>query len=45
MGARKAIIKTAIEAAKEGIAVVAWTMPGKEKLARHHRSELIHAAY
>ena len=45
MGARQAIIKMAIEAAKEGVAVVAWTVPGKHKLDRQHRAELIHAAY
>jgi hypothetical protein len=45
MGSRKAIIKTAVEAAKEGIAVVAWTVPGKLKISRHHRGELVHAEY
>ena len=45
LGARQEMIKAAVEAAKEGISAVAWTVPGKEKLARHHRAELIHAAY
>jgi hypothetical protein len=45
MGARQEIIKTALEAAKLGIAVIGWIIPGREKLVRHHRAELIHAAY
>jgi len=39
------MIKAAVEAAKEGISLVAWTVPGKEKLARQHRAELIDAAF
>jgi phosphoheptose isomerase len=45
LGARQEIIKTAVEAAKKGIAVVEWTVPGKQKAARHNRAELINAEY
>jgi hypothetical protein len=45
MGSRQETIRTALEAAKKGIAVSGWVVPGKEKIARHHRAELIHAAY
>ena len=45
MGPRREILTIAIEAAKMGVEVVAWTVPGKQKLDRVHRAELIHAEY
>jgi hypothetical protein len=45
MGARRLILETAIEAAKEGISVASWIVPGKLKLRRRHGAELLHAEY
>jgi hypothetical protein len=45
MGARGLILQTAVEAAKEGISVASWIVPGKLKLRRHHGAELLHAEY
>ena len=45
MGARQVIIKTAAEAAKEGICVVAWTVPGKQNVRRLHAAEFLHSEY
>lgn len=45
MGMRQAVLKTALDAAGKGIAVVEWIVPGKERIARRHRGELIQSAY
>jgi hypothetical protein len=45
LGGRRTIINFALEAAKEGLAVVAWIIPGKEELDRDYRAAFIHAEY
>jgi len=45
MGARRLILKTAVEAGKEDISVASWIVPGKQKLRRCHGAELLHAEY
>jgi len=45
MGSRKVILKTAVEAGKEGISVAIWIVPGKLKLERRHGAELLPAEY
>jgi hypothetical protein len=45
MGPRREILTIAIEAAKVGVEVVTWTVPGKQKIDRLHRAELIHTEY
>ena len=45
IGARGLRLKAAIEAAKEGISVASWIVPGKLKLRRRHGAELLHAQY
>jgi hypothetical protein len=45
MGMRQAIIKSALDAARKGISVVEWIVPGKERIARKNRGDLLHSAY
>ena len=45
MGARRLILKTAVEAGKEGISVAIWIVPGRHKLRRRHGAELLLAEY
>jgi hypothetical protein len=45
MGMRQAIIKSALDAAGKGISVVEWIVPGKEKITRKNRGDLLHSAY
>jgi hypothetical protein len=39
------IINTAVEAAKQGIAIEAWTVPGNLESDRHCRAVLIYTEY
>jgi hypothetical protein len=45
MGARKGILDFAIRAARDGITVVAWIVPGKLKVKRHNSAELLNGEY
>jgi hypothetical protein len=45
LGGRGAIINTAVEAAKQGIAIEAWTVPGNLESDRHYRAVLIYTEY
>jgi hypothetical protein len=45
MGARRVILKTAVEAGNKDISVASWIVPGKHKLRRRHGAELLHAEY
>ncbi len=45
LGGRLAIIKTAVEAAKQGVAIEAWTVPGSLAADRHYRAVLAYTEY
>ena len=45
MGAREAIIKNRDRSGKVGYCRRGWTVPGKHKISRHPRAELLHAEY